>query len=85
LTKAFSILCLDIWLALCYTINNPRGKEVNQMTDREALNQILEHLDKSLQPIITSTDVYVEIENACLGEDIVFEFDKNGNILSIGS
>lgn len=55
------------------------------MTDREALNQILEHLDKSLQPIITSTDVYVEIENTCLGEDIVFEFDKNGNILSIGS
>ena len=55
------------------------------MTDREALDQILEHLNGNLQSIVTDEATYVEIENACLGEDIVFEFDKNGNILSISS
>ena len=55
------------------------------MTDREALDQILEHLNGNLQSIVCDEATYVEIENACLGEDIMFKFDKNGNILSIGS
>lgn len=75
---------LDFWYALCYN-KNTKGKEMIKMTDREALDQILEHLNGNLQSIVTDEATYVEIENAYLGEDIVFEFDKNGNILSIGS
>lgn len=56
-----------------------------KMTDREALDQILEHLNGNLQSIISDKATYVEIENSCYGEDIVFEFDKNGSILSIYS
>lgn len=56
------------------------------MTDREALDQILEHLNGNLQSIIRDEATYVEIENSYVGEeDIVFEFDENGNILSICS
>lgn len=55
------------------------------MTDREALDQILEHLNGNLQSIVSDKATYVEIENSCYGEDIVFEFDENGNILSIYS
>ena len=55
------------------------------MTDREPLAQILEHLNPAIQNIVTNDSTYVEIDNACWGEDIVFEFDGNGNILSIGS
>lgn len=55
------------------------------MTDREALDQILKHLNGNLQSIVTDEATYVEIDNLCYGEDIVFEFDKNGNILSIYS
>ena len=55
------------------------------MTDREALNQILKHLDTKKQPIRANETAYVEIQNCCYGEDIVFEFDKNGKILSIYS
>ena len=55
------------------------------MTDREALNQILEHLDGNLQSIVVDEPLYVEIENACVGESIAFRFDENGNILAIGS
>lgn len=55
------------------------------MTDREALDQILKHLNTKKQPIRANEATYVEIEDFCYGEDIVFEFDKNGNILSIYS
>lgn len=55
------------------------------MTDREALDQILKHLDTKKQSIYANEATYVEIENSCYGEDIVFEFDENGNILSIYS
>lgn len=53
------------------------------MTDREALNQILEHLDTKKQSIYVNEPTYVEIENSCYGENIVFQFDENGKILSI--
>lgn len=56
-----------------------------KMTDREALDQILDHLNGNLQSIVRDETTYVEIENSCYGEDIVFEFDENGNILSIYS
>ena len=56
-----------------------------KMTDREALDQILKHLNGNLQSVVTDEATYVEIDNLCYGEDIVFEFDKNGNILSIYS
>lgn len=55
------------------------------MTDREALDQILEHLNGNVQSIVKDEATYVEIENYSYGEDIVFEFDENGNILSIYS
>lgn len=74
----------DFWYALCYN-KGTKGKEVNKMTDREALDQILEHLNGNVQSIVKDEATYVEIENYSYGEDIVFEFDENGNILSIYS
>lgn len=55
------------------------------MTDREALNIILSHLDMNFQAIIANDKTYVEIENGHVGEDIIFEFDEAGNITLIGS
>lgn len=75
---------LDFWYALCYN-EGTKGKELIKMTDREALDQILEHLNGNVQSIVKDEATYVEIENYSYGEDIVFEFDENGNILSIYS
>lgn len=75
---------LDFWYALCYN-EGTKGKELIKMTDREALDQILEHLNGNVQSIVKDEATYVEIENYFYGEDIVFEFDENGNILSIYS
>lgn len=51
------------------------------MTDRELLDILLSHLDG--QTTHCNQSDYVEIENACFGEDIAFEFDKNGKIVKI--
>lgn len=75
---------LDFWYALCYN-KGTKGKGLIKMTDREALDQILEHLNGNVQSIVKDEATYVEIENYSYGEDIVFEFDENGNILSIYS
>ena len=55
------------------------------MTDREALDIILSHLDMDFQAIIANDKTYVEIENGHWGEDILFEFDEAGKIILIGS
>lgn len=51
------------------------------MTDKELVHILLSHL--ASQPITSEREDYVEIQNACSGEDIVFEFDKNGNLTAI--
>lgn len=53
------------------------------MTDKELVHILLSRLTS--QPITSEKENYVEIENACYGEDIVFEFDKDGNLTSIYS
>ena len=53
------------------------------MTDKELVHILLSHLVS--QPITSEKKDYVEIQNACYGEDIVFEFDKDGNLTSIYS
>lgn len=52
------------------------------MTDREMLDTLLAHLGRKIE---SSDSQYVEIQNSMLGEDIVFEFDENGNITDIYS
>ena len=53
------------------------------MTDKELVHILISRL--ASQPIISEKKGYVEIQNACYGEDIVFEFDKDGNLTSIYS
>ena len=53
------------------------------MTDKELVHILLSRL--ASQPIISEKKDYVEIQNACYGEDIVFKFDKNNNLTSIYS
>lgn len=54
------------------------------MTDRELVYNLLSRLTS--QPITSEKEDYVEIKNAaCYGEDIVFEFDKDGNLTAIYS
>lgn len=53
------------------------------MTDKELIYNLLSRLTS--QPITSEKEDYVEIQNACYGEDIVFEFDKEGNLTSIYS
>lgn len=50
------------------------------MTDKELVHILLSHL--ASQPITSEREDYVEIQNA-YGEDIVFEFDKDGNLTAI--
>lgn len=52
------------------------------MTDREMLNVLLAHLGRKIE---SNESQYVEIQNSVMGEDIVFEFDENGNITDIYS
>lgn len=52
------------------------------MTDREMLNVLLAHLGREIE---CNESQYVEIRNSVMGEDIVFEFDENGNITDIYS
>lgn len=51
------------------------------MTDKEIVCNLLSHL--ASQPITSEKEDYVEIQNACYGEDIVFKFDKDGNLIAI--
>lgn len=53
------------------------------MTDKELVYTLLSRLTS--QSITSEKENYVEIQNACYGEDIVFEFDKDGNLTSIYS
>lgn len=54
------------------------------MTDKELIYNLLSRLTS--QPITSEKEDYVEIKNAaCYGEDIVFEFDKEGNLTAIYS
>lgn len=53
------------------------------MTDRELVYMLLSHL--ASQPITSERENYVEIQNDAFGEDIVFEFDKNGTLTAIYS
>lgn len=53
------------------------------MTDKELVHILLSRL--ASQPIVSEKKDYVEILNACYGEDIVFEFDKDGKLISIYS
>lgn len=53
------------------------------MTDKELVYNLLSRLTS--QPITSEREDYVEIQNACYGEDIVFEFDKDGNLTAIYS
>ena len=54
------------------------------MTDKELVYTLLSRLVS--QPVTSEKEDYVEIKNGALyGEDIVFEFDKNGNLTSIYS
>lgn len=53
------------------------------MTDKELVYNLLSRLTS--QPVTSKREDYVEIQNACYGEDIVFEFDKDGNLTSIYS
>lgn len=53
------------------------------MTDKELVYNLLSRLTS--QPVTSEREDYVEIQNACYGEDIVFEFDKDGNLTSIYS
>lgn len=53
------------------------------MTDKELIYNLLSRLTS--QPVTSEKEDYVEIQNACYGEDIVFEFDKEGNLTSIYS
>lgn len=51
------------------------------MTDRELLDILLSHLD--FQQVSVNQKNYVEIQNSNFGDNIVFEFDKNGKIIYI--
>lgn len=53
------------------------------MTDKELVYNLLSRLTS--QPVTSEREDYVEIQNAYYGEDIVFEFDKDGNLTSIYS
>lgn len=54
------------------------------MTDKELVYNLLSRLTS--QPVTSEKEDYVEIKNAaCYGEDIVFEFDKDGNLTAIYS
>lgn len=53
------------------------------MTDKELIYNLLSRLTS--QPVTSEKEDYVEIQNACYGEDIVFEFDKDGNLTSVYS
>lgn len=54
------------------------------MTDKEIVRILLSRL--ASQSITSEKEDYVEIQNASLyGEDIVFEFDKDGKLTSIYS
>ena len=53
------------------------------MTDKELICNLLSRLTS--QPVTSEKEDYVEIQNTCYGEDIVFEFDKEGNLTSIYS
>lgn len=54
------------------------------MTDKELVYMLLSRLVS--QPITSEKGYYVEIKNgACHGEDIAFEFDKDGNLTAIYS
>lgn len=53
------------------------------MTDKELVHILLSHLTS--QPITWEKEGCVEIQNACYGEDITFEFDKDGKLISIYS
>lgn len=54
------------------------------MTDKEIIIRGLPSRLAS-QPITSEKEDYVEIQDACYGEDIIFEFDKDGNLTSIYS
>ena len=65
-------------------INIEIEKEVFKMTDKELVYTLLSRLVS--QPVTSEKEDYVEIKNGALyGEDIVFEFDKDGNLVSIYS
>ena len=54
------------------------------MTDKELVYNLLSRLTS--QSVTSEREDYVEIRNAaCYGEDIVFEFDKDGNLTAIYS
>lgn len=53
------------------------------MTDRELISALVSRLKS--QDIVAEREDYVEIQNGALGEDIVFEFDKNGTLTAIYS
>lgn len=53
------------------------------MTDKELVHILLSRL--ASQPVTSEKEDYVKIQNACCGEDIVFEFDKDGNLTAIYS
>nr|DAM06909.1 MAG TPA: Protein of unknown function (DUF2710) [Caudoviricetes sp.] len=54
------------------------------MTDKELVYSLLSRLTS--QPVTSEREDYVEIKSAALyGEDIIFEFDKDGNLTAIYS
>lgn len=53
------------------------------MTDRELISVLVSRLKS--QDIVAEREDYVEIQNLSYGEDIVFEFDKEGTITAIYS
>lgn len=74
---------LDKSLNPCYNKYRKKRKRYSKMTDKELVYNLLSRLTS--QPVTSEREDYVEIQNACYGEDIVFEFDKDGNLTSIYS
>lgn len=52
-----------------------------EKTDRELLDILLSHLN--YQQTIVNQKNYVELQNGCFSDNIVFEFDENGKITYI--
>lgn len=51
------------------------------MTDREMVMQLIKKLGNS--KIVLNTPTYLEVENSCVGEDIIFEFTEEGKIIDL--
>ena len=54
------------------------------MTDRELVMMLLEKFSDT-QRILVNEFNYIEVENRFVGEDLIFDFDSDGNLISIGS